>query len=75
MPYHINKKAEGSFVVEFKPTNVGEYIIQIFLDRVAISGSPFKCLTFDPNRVNVFHPRDDISVYQEVQYESKPKPL
>ena len=71
VPYRINKKSDGPFVVEFKPTQVGEYSIQIAMDQMAIQGSPFRCYAFDATKVHVYHPREATSVYQEVQYESK----
>lgn len=71
VPYRINKKSDCSYIVEFKPTLVGDYLIHISMNQTPIYGSPFKCSSFDINQVLVYQPREGISIYQEIQYESK----
>lgn len=71
IPYRITKKDDQLFSVEFKPTHIGLYLIHIAMDRMAIPESPFKCFVYDVNKVIVRQPPKGISVYQEVQYESK----
>ena len=61
---HFQQK-NGDYKVEFTPNVAGNYIVQVFFEGKPIGGSPFSCKAFDPNRVKVELPNEDITVGQE----------
>jgi hypothetical protein len=48
----INNK-DGTWNVEFKPTEIGDYYIDIFWDNNLINNTPYKCNIFDPSKIKI----------------------
>lgn len=54
---HITTKIisnhDGSYRVDFNPTEIGEYYIDVFYANQLVNGSPFKCNVYDPARIKI----------------------
>jgi filamin len=44
---------DSTWKIEFNPTEIGEYFIEVFYANQLIAGSPFKCNVFDPSQIKV----------------------
>ncbi|CAF0909290.1 unnamed protein product [Brachionus calyciflorus] len=54
--------------IEYTPTEIGEYYIDIFFANQLIKGSPFKCNVFDPSKIKM-KPTHSGLVDQVVKFE------
>lgn len=54
---HLQLKAinnqNGTWKVDFKPSEIGEYFIDVFYANQLIPGSPFKSNVFDPSKIKI----------------------
>ena len=44
---------DSTWKVEFLPTEIGEYYIEVFYGNQLVAGSPFKSNVFDPSHIKI----------------------
>ncbi|KRX89844.1 Filamin-B [Trichinella pseudospiralis] len=53
VPVKCFQQKNGQFRVEYTPTIVGQYEVEVTLNDRPLKGSPFKCNVFDPKQVRL----------------------
>ena len=70
IPVRCYQQKDMNLLVEFKPLSAGAHKIEVLHSREHVSGSPFLCQVFDPNRVIIVGAEDrSATVGEPVQFQ------
>jgi len=70
IPVRCYQQKDKNLLVEFKPLSSGAHKIEVLHNREHVSGSPFVCQVFDPNRVLIIGAEDrNATVGEPVQFQ------
>ena len=64
----VTNNHDGTWKIEFTPSEIGEYFIEVMYANHLVNGSPFKCSVFDPAQIRIV-PVNHGVINQPVKFE------